>query len=62
MSWLKAFAFILFIIILEFAAQGWLEWRAMQSGFQRELPKTVCSPTAGREIPVCVWDEEEGRL
>lgn len=59
--WLRAFALVLAFLALEFAAQGWIEWRAIQAGFQRELPRTVCCPTTGREIPVCVWDECERR-
>lgn len=50
--WFKAFALILFILLLEFAAQGWITWRAVQAGFQREVPRTVCSPTTGRTITI----------
>ena len=53
---------MVFWLLLEFAAQGWLEWRAVQSGFQREMPKTVCSPITGRKIPVCVWDQCDAAL
>lgn len=37
-------------LLLEFVAQGWLGWQMIQSGFQRELPKTVCSPITGRRL------------
>lgn len=49
-------------LVLEFVAQGWLEWRDMQAGFQRELPVTMCSPITGRTLPVDLWAEYDAAL
>ena len=55
MGWLKALAFALFLLGLEFFAQGWVEWQTVQDGFRRDVPVKVCSPITGREIPVDMW-------
>ena len=52
MGWLKAMAFALFLLGLEFAAQGWIEWREVQAGFRLDVQQTICSPITGRELPV----------
>lgn len=50
-----ALLFVALWLFLLGMGQGLENYRDMQSGFQRELPVKVCSPTTGREIPVPSW-------
>ena len=54
-----ALLFVALWLLLLGMGQGLENYAAMQGGFQRELPKTICSPITGREIPVCLWDRYE---
>ena len=61
LGWKVAGALLALYLLLGAMGQGIENYRDMQGGFQREIPRTICSPTTGREVPVCVWDQYEWR-
>lgn len=54
-GWIVAVAFLAFWLFLLGMGQGLENYAAMQAGFQRELPQTMCSPITGRTLPVPSW-------
>ena len=57
-----ALYFLAFYLLLVALGQGLENYSDMQGGFRREMPRTICSPITGREIPVCVWDQYEAAM
>lgn len=62
LGWLVAAAFLGFWVLLGALGQGIESYRAIQAGFQRELPVTACSPITGRTLPVPdLWAQYDRR-
>jgi len=57
-----ALLFLAFWLFLLGMGQGLENYAAMQAGFQRELPQTMCSPITGRSLPVDLWAQYDAAL